>query len=152
MALSNHSARVLVSIIAIPFILAVTYIGKLFFFIFVLAIGLISFYEFSGLLKSKGSNPDIWLGYAGVILLITSNYIFWADTLSIFILFVVIVSAIELFRNSGSALYNIGGLLLATLYVGFFAGSLVGIREFYPRIGDLYLHGEYIIISMLASI
>ncbi len=152
MALSNHSARVLVSIIAIPFILAATYIGKLFFFIFVLGIGLISFYEFSGLLKNKGANPGIWLGYAGVILLIASNYIFFADTLSLLILFVIIVSAVELFNNSGSALYNLGGLLLSTLYVGFFAGSLVGIREFYPRIGDLYLRGGYIIISMLASI
>ncbi len=152
MTLSNHSARVLVSIIAIPFVIAASYFGKLFFFILVLGIGLISLYEFSGLLKNKGSNPGVWLGYAGVIILITSNYIFFADTLSLLILFVVIVSAVELFRNSGSALYNIGGLLLSTLYVGFFAGSLVGIREFYPNVGNLYLRGGYIIISMLAAI
>ncbi len=152
MALSNHSARVLVSIIAIPFILAATYIGKLFFFIFVLGIGIITFYEFSNLLKNKDANLAIWLGYVGVILIITSNYIFFADTLSFLILFVVIVSGVELFRNSGSALNNIGGVLFSTLYVGFFAGSLIGIREFYPRIGDLYLRGGYIIISMLASI
>ena len=152
MALSNHAARVIVSIIAIPFILAASFIGKLFFFILILGIGLISFYEFSGLIKNKGTNLNSWLGYAGVIFLITSNYIVVGDTLSFLIIFVIVASAVELFRNSGSALYNIGSLLLSTLYIGLFAGALVGIREFYPNIGDLYSRGGYIIISMLASI
>ncbi len=152
MALSNHSARVIVSIFAIPFILAASFIGKLFFFILILGIGLISFYEFSGLIKNKGSNPSSLLGYLGVIFLITSNYIVIGDVLSFLIIFLITVTVVELFRNSGSALYNIGNLLLSTLYIGFLAGALVGIREFYPDIGDMYSRGGYIIISMLASI
>ncbi len=152
MAFSNHSARVIVSIIAIPFILAASYFGKLFFFFMILGIGLISFYEFSGLLKNKGSNTSVWLGYVSVTFFITSNYIFFADTLPVLILFVVLISTVELFRNSGSALFNIGSLLLSTLYIGLLAGSLVGIREFYPNVGDLYSRGGYIIISMFASI
>ncbi len=152
MALSNHSARVIVSIFAIPIILAASYFGKLFFFMLILGIALISFYEFSAMLENKGSHPNKWLGFIAVIILVSANYINFSETFTFLILFVIIISAVEMFRNKGTELYNIGGTLLATFYISFFAGSLIGIREFYPDVSSLYLRGGLIIISMLASI
>ncbi len=51
MKLGNTATRVLVSIVAIPAIVAVTYFGKVPFLVFVLAISLIAFYEFALMLK-----------------------------------------------------------------------------------------------------
>ena len=53
MAMSNGVLRVLVSIIAIPVILAASYFGGYYFLFFVLVISLISFYEFSLLAAIK---------------------------------------------------------------------------------------------------
>jgi phosphatidate cytidylyltransferase len=57
-----------------------------------------------------------------------------------------------LFRNKGSAIINIGTTLLGIFYIGLFAAALLGLREFYPHIGNLYIRGGYIIISVFASI
>jgi phosphatidate cytidylyltransferase len=59
---------------------------------------------------------------------------------------------IELFRNNGSAIYNIGSTLFGIFYIGLFSASLVAIREFYPDIGTLYKHGGFLIISIFATI
>ncbi|MEO8398185.1 MAG: phosphatidate cytidylyltransferase [Ignavibacteriaceae bacterium] len=152
MVLSNHVARVIVSIFAIPIILAAGYLGKLFFFFLILAIALTSFYEFASLTKAKGAKPNIWLGYFGILFLVSANYLKIAEILAFFILFLVVLSLAELFRNKGSAIINISATLLPTFYIGLFAGSVMGIREFYPNIGDLYLRGGYLIISIFASI
>jgi phosphatidate cytidylyltransferase len=65
---------------------------------------------------------------------------------------VLLASLIELFRNNGSAIINLGTTLLGIFYIGLFSSALIDIREFYPNVGDLYLHGGYLIISVLATI
>jgi len=112
-------------------------------------IALLSFYEFSQFVKNKGIKVNIWLGYAAIILLVSNRYAPFFDNFNFLILFVVVISLIELFRNNGSAIYNLGGTLLGVLYLGLFASSLVGIREFYPAVDGLYYRGGYIIISVL---
>jgi CDP-diglyceride synthetase len=46
MNLSNNATRIIVSVFAIPVILAVSYFGGIYFFLFTLIISLIAFYEF----------------------------------------------------------------------------------------------------------
>jgi len=152
MALTNTVKRVLVSLIAIPIILVISYIGSFVFFSFVVAIALISFYEFSMLVKNKGINVNIWIGYFSLIFLAVNQFSHVFNTNAFILVLMIIVSGVELFRNRNSAIYNIGTTLIGIFYIGAFASSLIGIREFYPAIGDIYLRGGYIIISIFISI
>ena len=66
MALGNTTVRILVSVIAIPALVLISYFGGVYFLSFVLIITGISLYEFSVMAKSKNatsiiklsSNPD----------------------------------------------------------------------------------------------
>jgi phosphatidate cytidylyltransferase len=152
MALSNNALRVIVSIFAIPVILAASYFGKLFFLILILLIALISYYEFCILVRNKEIYPNVWLGmFAVAFLVINQSRHFW-DVYSFMLFFVVLLSVIELFRNKGSAIFNISSTLLGVFYIGLFSNAIIAIREFYPNVGDLYLNGGYLIISILATI
>jgi phosphatidate cytidylyltransferase len=152
MSLSNGITRLFVAVLGIPLILAACYFGKIYFLIFVLGIALLSFYEFNLLVKNKGMIINTWMGYAAIIFLVSNRYFPFFDNFNFLILFVVVISLIELFRNNGSAIYNLGGTLFGVMYLGLFASALVGIREFYPSFGDLYYRGGYIIISVFISI
>ena len=148
----NTTKRVLISIIGIPVILAASYFGSAYFFTFVLAIALISFYEYSMLVRAKGANTNLWMGFLSIIFLLINQVTYFFDTYSFLVILLLLLSSIELFRNKGSVIFNIGSTLLGILYIGLFAGSLLGIREFYPSIGDLYTRGGYLIISIFIGI
>ncbi len=152
MPISNTAKRVLVSLITIPLILAVSYIGSFVFFSFVVAVALISFYEFSSFVKNKDINVNVWIGYFSLIFLTVNQFNNAFDTYTFIIVLMIIVSTVELFRNKNSAIYNIGATLLGIFYIGIFASSLIGIREFYPAVGDIYLRGGYVIISIFITI
>ncbi len=152
MTRENTAKRVMVAVVAIPFILAVSYLGSFYFFSFVLAIALISFYEFSQMVKNKGADINIWIGFAALIFLLLNQFNFIFDTYSFLLILVIIISTLELFHNRNSAIVNIGTTLLGILYIGLFAGSLISIREFYPFIGDLYARGGFLIISIFVTI
>jgi phosphatidate cytidylyltransferase len=164
MSLSNSITRIIVAAISIPLILAVCFFGRYYFLLFALGIALISFFEFSLMAKNKGMNLNIWLGYLGIIFIVSNQYFhFFIDNYHFLILFTVIICLIELFRNNGSAIYNLGGTLFGVIYMGLFAASLIGIREFYPSslieprefgfsFKDQYNTGGILIISILASI
>lgn len=148
--MSNGVVRVLVSVAAIPLIIAASYFGNYFFLIFVLAISLISYYEFSVLVKNKNISPSSTLGLISVALIVLNEYFQLFDTYSLVFLIFAILSANELFRNKGSAIINLGSTLLSVSYVGFFSAALISIREFFTD--DNYVNGGYTIISMLAAI
>jgi phosphatidate cytidylyltransferase len=153
MSISNSITRVIVAAVSIPLILAVCYVGKYYFLLFALGIALISFYEFSLMAKNKGMKPNLSMGMLGIIFLVSNQYFhFSIDNYHFLILFTVVICLIELFRNNGSAIYNLGGTLLGVIYMGLFAGSLVGLREFFPAELDQYENGGFLIISVLASI
>ncbi len=152
MALGNTAKRVLVSIVAIPLIITASFLGRYYFFIFVLCIALISFYEFSIMMKKKGVSTNIWIGFLSIIFLLFNNYVFFFETYSFLLAIIVLISLVELFRNKGSAIFNIGSSLLGIFYIGLFSSSMIGIREFYPAVGDLYYRGGYLVISILVSI
>ena len=152
MAMSNGVLRVLVSIIAIPVILAASYFGGYFFLLFVLAISLISFYEFSLLVRNKNMHVNILLGLLSVFFFVINSYLKLVDNYASLLIVVAVLCLTELFRNKNSALLNLGATFLGILYVGLFSAALVSIREFYILPGENYLQGGLLIISIFAAI
>ena len=152
MAMSNGVLRVLVSIIAIPVILAASYFGGYFFLLFVLVISLISFYEFSLLVRNKNMHVNILLGLLSVFFFVINSYLKLVDNYASLLIVVAVLCLTELFRNKNSALLNLGATFLGILYVGLFSAALVSIREFYILPGENYLQGGLLIISIFAAI
>ncbi len=149
MSIGNTTIRIIVSAIAIPAIVLASYFGRFYFFTFAFGIGVVSYYEFWLFVKNKDINANLTLGVLSVGLLITNTFKNFIDFYSLLILILVILTITELFRNKGSAIFNIGSTLLGVLYFGLFASALVAIREFY--LVD-YEHGGLLIISIFASI
>jgi phosphatidate cytidylyltransferase len=149
MSISNTAVRIIVSAIAIPAIVVVSYFGRYYFFVFVLAIAVVSFYEFCLFVRFKEIEANLFLGILSVILLITNSFRNFIDFYAMLILVVLILTIVELFRNKGSAIINLGTTLIGILYIGLFASALVSIREYYPA---EYVRGGLLILSILFSI
>ncbi|MBK7104247.1 MAG: phosphatidate cytidylyltransferase [Ignavibacteriae bacterium] len=152
MALGNTSVRILVSVVAIPLILAACFYGRIPFLIFVLGIGLISFWEFSELVKKKNIYPNLVLGFLSVAIFVINKYYDFMQVEIIILISAILILLNELFRNKSSAILNISATFLGILYLGMFSASILGIREFYNFSELLYDEGGYLIISILASI
>ncbi len=149
MSISNTAVRIIVSAIAIPVIVVVSYLGGYFFFVFVLGIAVISFYEFWLFARNKEIKANLYLGILSVIIIITNSFINFIDFYALLLVIVLILSIVELFRNKGSAIINLGSILIGVLYIGLFASALVSIREFYQA---EYVRGGLIIVAILFSI
>jgi len=152
MATSENLKRILVSIAAIPFILIAAYLGGYYFFSFVALISLISFYEFSLLVKHKGAKVNLLLGGIIIFVFLLNQILYLIDPFAILILSSLSLLTFELFRNKGSAINNLGSTFLGIFYIGIFSAALISLREFYSN--DIYAEnlGAYFIISIFASI
>lgn len=150
--MTENFKRVVVSILAIPIILACAYFGGYYFFFFVMLISLFSFYEFSMLAKNKSSFVNLPIGFIAIVLLLLNQFRNFTNLEIIILLSSLLLLIIELFRNKGSAILNLGATFLGIFYIGIFAAALISLREFYPANTDLYINGAYLIISILASI
>jgi len=71
---SNTSTRVLVSVVAIPLIIAASYFGSVYFYIFVMVIGLVAYYEFNNMALKKGAYPNQPFGIIAIALIITNQF------------------------------------------------------------------------------
>jgi phosphatidate cytidylyltransferase len=152
LAIGNTATRIIVSAIAIPAIVAVTYFGNIPFLVFVLAISLIAFYEFYIMLKSKNAHVNVLMGFLAVAFLVFNQYHVFMNAYMFLIIWLVVLLIYELFRNKESALNNLGATLLSVMFLGLFGSSLLGIREFYSIDDEFYLNGGYLIISIMATI
>lgn len=149
MALSNTATRILVSAVTIPLILLVCYAGGLFFLAFVLAIGLLSYYEFHGLSANKNAFTNLVIGLLSTIFLIVNSYYRFIDLLRLILFIVIAMVVIELFRNKQSAILNLGTSLFGILYIGLFSSTIILLREFF---NEDYVTGGYLIISVFITI
>ena len=149
---SENLKRVVVSLIAIPIILIATYLGGYYFFAFVAIISLISFYELNLLAKNKGANVNLLLGLAVIFVLLINQLIGFVDLITLIVLSSLSILTVELFRNKGSAIINLGATFLGIFYIGIFSTTLISLRELYPSNSDLNINGAYLIISILVSI
>ena len=150
--MSNRITRIIVALLAIPFLLGLSYFGGIPFLIFVLAIGMVSFYEFSSMVKNKNIYPCYLLGFLSVALIILNAY-FNIFPIEIFLLALLpLLLIIELFRNKESAINNISSTLLGIFYTGFFTSTIIGIREFYVDTPLSYANGGFIIITLFITL
>ena len=150
--MSNRITRILVAILAIPVLLGLTYLGKIPFLVFVVAIGLTSYFEFSKIVGNKNIFPCNLIGFTSVALLILNAY-FNLFPYNIFLLILLpILLLVELFRNKESAINNVSTNLLAIFYAGFFSSTIISIREFYVNSPSEYIFGGYIIISIFITL
>jgi phosphatidate cytidylyltransferase len=152
MALGNRSLRILVSVLTIPIILGVIYFGKIPFLLFSLFIGLAASYEVYNLIKQKNSSVNLVPSTLIIIALVSNFYFSFIDFDLLIILSSVVVLTVELFRNSGSAISNIGSTFILIFYVTLFSGTLVGIREYFAYNEFIYNQGGYLLISTFISI
>ena len=150
MALGNTLKRVLVSIVAIPLVLALCYYGKLYFLFFILGIGGLAFYEFSNMSLNKNNKRSLLIGISSVVAVIINSYYHFTEFYILILIIILLLTITELFRNKESAINNLGSSLLGILYLGFFSSSIVRIREYFP--GENYSSGGLLIISILVTI
>ncbi|MGD8781689.1 MAG: phosphatidate cytidylyltransferase [Ignavibacteria bacterium] len=152
MKISNTWIRIIVSLVTIPVITFVSYTGNYYFFSFVLLIGLLSYYEYRLLVKSKNINVSLIPGLTAVLLIIINSFLFICPPLILFFLIVTLILLEELFLGNGSAINNLGGSFLGIFFIGLFSSSLILIREHFNQTVLPYESGGYLIISILATI
>ncbi len=131
-------------------------VGGIYFFAFVALCSAVALYEFYGLARAKGANPQIGLGIFWGFLI---NLSFFYTKLQVFVvgmfvdrgiaipfpsqaqllliillLSVAVMSLIELFRNKGSAFMNLSTTFFGILYISLFFGTFVGLREIFSSL------------------
>jgi phosphatidate cytidylyltransferase len=143
MSLSENLKRIAVSFAAI---------GGYYFLAFVILISVTAYYEFIILCKKKEINANLWLGSIIILFLVINQFNHFIDFYALIIISSLLLLILELFRNKGSAIFNLGTSYLGIFYIGLFSTTLLALREFYPNIDGLYERGGYLIIAMLASI
>lgn len=152
MKLGNTATRIIVSLIAIPLIIGTCLLGSYYFLTFISVIGLISYYELRGMSKNKEAKPILIAGSLSVLAFITDSYFHILGMYELTLLVSLLVILTELFRNRGSAIYNIGTTFIGVFYIGLCLSSLIEIREYYAAYQTLYMRGAYLIISVMATI
>jgi phosphatidate cytidylyltransferase len=149
---SKLSTRTIVAIIGMPLIIIVCLLGKVYFLIIPLGIGLISFYELTKMARNKHSYANLAVGWLIILLIIINEYKPFIQLQILILISVGLLLLFELFRNKESAISNLGITLLGIFYIGFFSAALVDLREFYNDSAFTYFQGGYLIISILISI
>lgn len=152
MALGNTAVRVIVSVIAIPLVIFICYIGGIYFWGFTTLIAVAGYYEFNLLSKAKNNSPNLPLGYTAVIALMTTLFFNLFPLEDLTLVFIVSLLFYEIFRNKNSALNNMGATLLGVFYAGVLPGTVLLIRELYSNNSAMYDTGGFLIISLLATI
>ena len=150
--MSNRITRIIVALVAIPILLGLSYWGEIPFLIFILSIGLISFHEFSSMVKSKSIYPSYLIGIISVGLIILNAYFHFFSFEYFLLAMFLILLFVELFRNKESAINNVSSTLFDVLYTGLFAASIIGIREFYVDTPMSYSNGGFIIVSIFITL
>lgn len=137
--------RVIVAVIAIPFFVAATFYGGVYFFILVLAIMLLGLHEVLDLSRKKNTLPQT---IASFLFCVVTGLVFYHDMfdfiLPVVMLFILTVMVIELFRNQGSALLNISTTVFSVVYVTFMIGSMILLRNM-SELGE-YAGGQLVFL------
>jgi len=186
---SDTRTRIIVAAVAIPFIVALAYAGGYWWFAFVVAVLVMTMQEYAQLAGAKGMTvhlPTMVSGGCFFLLVFLHERISydalhllgtgiafplqWQAFLWIAMLCVLVGSAIELFRNNGSALLNLAGTMLGIFYVGLSLGATIGVREIFSvaefpvgpvfgtamlseaQLTQLHAWGGWTMVSILASI
>jgi phosphatidate cytidylyltransferase len=150
----NVVSRVTVTVVAIPIIVGLSYIGGWFFFSLVSAITILSLYEFYKLAEKKSYFPNYFLGLLFSAAVLTLFFYKRSDLLFYLIFVFISISAIiELFKKENNSIVNLGVTIFGAIFIGLFFSTLIGIREFFGSYGTAeYSKGGYIIVTIFATI
>jgi phosphatidate cytidylyltransferase len=126
---SNLAKRVIIALIGAPLILWLIKLGGHYFFGLVFLIALASAYEFRSIQKAKGDDPFA-LGVLLASATILANFYYSFIPLGELIIstFLVLVT-VELFRQRGSPIHNLGSALLGIFYLSLSFGTLIALRQ-----------------------
>jgi phosphatidate cytidylyltransferase len=153
--MNELTIRVIVALIGIPLLLFVILKGDLYFFSIVLIIALLSQWELYKILQSKNMQVFPYPGHIlGIIVLYFAAFGWDKYMLMLSLFTLLFIFALEMFRNKGSAILNISGVLLGIIYPVFFLAALLFLRfnfeQILPKTG--YNPAGMFIITMFASI
>ena len=128
--MSSLIKRILVSIIGIPLIFLLIWIGGWYFTALIALISVLALHEYYQLCEKKGARPLKILGVVlGALLVVSFKFTNSETILVLFSIFSLLIMAVGLFRNKGSAILDnavtISGLLYPTVLFAF----LILIRE-----------------------
>jgi phosphatidate cytidylyltransferase len=139
--MSNTTTRVLVGLVGIPAVIAIVWQGGWLFFGFVQMLAVLALKELYDLSRKKSFLPNVALGYAASIAL--GTVAFFSAQLSpaahtfaleaVFVLFVLVVFASELWRNQPSPLANTAVTVLGVAYLAVCMNALLGLRMFFDQ-------------------
>ena len=128
--MSSGALRFIVAVIAIPFFILATIYGGWYFFLLVLAIMALGLWEALDLSLKKNVLPQ---KASSFLFCMAAGFIFFYNMfdflLPLFMLFIMTVMTIELFRNQGSAFLNISATVFAVVYVTVMIGSMILLRN-----------------------
>lgn len=192
--MSNSASRVLVAIAGIPLIIGASLMGGVAFFLIVALIAVFSLIEFYRLTEAKGARPQRIIGILAAVAFSLSFFypklqlfclsLFEAVGVSppfptqtqlflmIILVTLAVVTLVELFRNNGSAILNIGATLFGIFYIGVSLGTFIGLREVFTpldfpmlryfaaessfsdpaTVTEVYRWGGYTVIALFACI
>jgi phosphatidate cytidylyltransferase len=151
--LSNLTTRVIVALVGIPLIVLLTMAGGFAFFLLVAAISTLGLVEFYRLARERGASPQT---VTGLVFGLAVNLAFFHGPVQfallgaanragiglpfpsmpqllmiVLLIFIPLTLVVELFRNRPGPMQNIAVTLLGVVYVAFFLGTLVGLRELF---------------------
>lgn len=127
--MNSGLARVVVAIVALPFVIAAIIYGSWYFFVLMGAILLIGISEMLNLLRHKNSKPQTVAAFLWGLIFLSLTFSGRTDLLlsSVF-LFAIFVMTVELFRNTGSDTINMAATWLTVFYPSLLIGSMILLR------------------------
>lgn len=152
MALEKLGVRTLITVIFGPFIILSAWQGGYIFLALIASIVILAMNEFYDLAAQKVTSPIKTIGISTGI--ITCFMFFFNQTHLLWLLIAgasLVIVILELFRNEVGPILNIATTLLGILYIAFFLGFLILIRELPHQLNlDYHEGGKWVILIFLS--
>ncbi|NOX35947.1 MAG: phosphatidate cytidylyltransferase [Calditrichaeota bacterium] len=132
--MSSLGKRVLVALFGIPAILTLTYLGGIYFFIFIIFIQGMALWEFYDMFEQKEIYANRWLGlFLGSVLVILNFQQGWTFTLFVLAIAVVSILFMNLSPQRGITSLNSAITLIGILYISFLLSMALQARLIFDR-------------------
>ena len=132
--MSIKTNRSIVSTLGIPGILLFIWLGGIWFAFFILAVMVLSLFEYYQIAKLKEMHPIIWIGMLAALLI---AYFYYVQpnidiifVFSMIVAFIMVTLFVELFRKKPNPIENFNITVGGILYLPLLVGTLIGIRKF----------------------
>ncbi|NLG33083.1 MAG: phosphatidate cytidylyltransferase [Syntrophomonadaceae bacterium] len=110
--------RIITSIIGIPIILTILYIGGLYWQIFFSVLAVIGLYEYFSMMKNKGHHPLVIEGY--LLLLLALGYYLYPDKVIFLLTGIVLLTVLEMIvRYPKVTVQDVSLSFFGAFYIGF---------------------------------